>query len=89
MGIPSPLPPTAVWFAGQKPVGQTWLVESLSAGWTASKAIAAVPFDTLRANYASAVRAGLVEKSILASRDFEHVLGALERVALGPLARRV
>jgi hypothetical protein len=85
----TPLLPTAVWVAAQTPTGQTWLVDALAAGWTAGKAIAAVPFDTLRANYASAVRAGLVRNSMLASRDFEHVVAALERVALGPLARRV
>ena len=70
-------------------VGQTWLIDSLSASWTAGKAIAALPFDALRASHASAAKAGLVANSMLASRDFEHVLGAFERVALGPLARRV
>ena len=84
-----PLPSTALHLAAQKPVGQTWLGDSLSATWTAGKAIAALPFDALRANHASAAKAGLVANSMLASRDFEHVLGALERVALGPLARRV
>lgn len=47
------------------------------------------PFDAVRAQYASAVRAGFVRNSMLASRDFEHTLGALERLTLGPLARRV
>jgi hypothetical protein len=84
-----PLPSTALRLASHKPVGQTWLVDSLSAAWTAGKAIAALPFDALRASHASAAKAGLVQNSMLASRDFEHVLGVLERVALGPLARRV
>jgi hypothetical protein len=47
------------------------------------------PFDTVRTQYARAVQAGLVERSILASRDLELALGALEGLALGPLARRV
>jgi hypothetical protein len=89
MGTTWPLPPTAVWAAAHKPAGQAWLVDCLAAGWAAGTALAAVPFDNLRAHYASAVRAGLVQRSMLASRDFEHAVGALERVALGPLARRV
>ncbi len=48
-----------------------------------------LPFDTTRAQYARAVQSGLVERSMLASRDFEGWLGALEQVTLGPLARRV
>ncbi len=84
----STLPATAVWVGAQRPAGQAWLVETLMAAWTASTAIAALPFDTLRANHASAVRAGLVQNSMLASRDFEHVVVALEQMALGPMARR-
>ncbi len=84
-----PLPSTAVWVAARKPVGDAWLADSLSAGWAAGTAIAALPFDAWRAHYAGAVRAGLVENSMLASRDFEQVVGALELVTLGPLARRV
>jgi hypothetical protein len=48
-----------------------------------------LPFDAARTQYARAVQAGLVERSILASRDLELALGALEGLALGPLARRV
>jgi hypothetical protein len=88
MASAATLPATAVWVAAQEPVGQAWPVDTLVAGWTASKAIAALPFDTLRANHASAVRAGLVQNSMLASRDFEHVVVALEQMTLGPLARR-
>lgn len=47
------------------------------------------PFDAMRAQYANAVRAGLIERSILASRDFEVAVAQLERWSLGPLARRV
>ena len=46
------------------------------------------PFDVARANYAQAVRAGLIERSLLASARFEHQLNAVEDLALGPLARR-
>jgi hypothetical protein len=45
------------------------------------------PFDALRNVFAGAVQGGWFAKSVLASRDFERALGALERVTLGPLAR--
>jgi hypothetical protein len=48
-----------------------------------------LPFDSVRAQYARGVQVGLIERSILASRDFECALGALERLTLGPLARHV
>ena len=57
--------------------------------WDTAKSVARAPFDTMRAQYASAVRAGLLENSMLASRDFERTVNAMERAALGPLARRV
>jgi hypothetical protein len=47
-----------------------------------------LPFDAARAQHARGVQLGLVECSLLASRDFEYALGALERSTLGPLARR-
>lgn len=47
------------------------------------------PFDAMRAYYASAVRAGVIERSKIGSARFECKLAALERAALGPLARRV
>ena len=68
---------------------QQLLLDSVGATWNAGKALAALPFDALRFGYAGAVKAGLVKRSILASRDFERALGALERLTLGPLARRV
>jgi hypothetical protein len=49
----------------------------------------ALPFDTMRAQYAAAVDAGIVERSLIASGRFERMLGMLERFLLGPLARRV
>jgi hypothetical protein len=48
-----------------------------------------MPFDLMRSQYAEAVHAGLLANSMLASRDFEHTVDALEHVALGPLARSV
>lgn len=47
------------------------------------------PFDAARAQYGAAVRAGILSRSILASRDFERGLGRLERTMLGPFARQV
>lgn len=82
-------PSTAKRPAAGKWDSPEWLVDSLRAAWTGCRAMAVVPFDALRAGRASAVKAGLLPNSMLAARDFEHVLGALERVTLGPLARRV
>jgi hypothetical protein len=47
------------------------------------------PFDAARANYATAVQAGLIGRSMLASRDFERTLNWLETLTLGPWARQV
>lgn len=47
------------------------------------------PFDAARTHYATAVKAGLIERSMLASRDFERTLNWLETVTLGPWARQV
>jgi hypothetical protein len=48
-----------------------------------------LPFDIARAQYARAVQAGLIERSMLASRDFSRTMGALEQLTLGPWARHV
>ncbi len=48
-----------------------------------------LPFDVARALHAVAVRSGLIQRSMLESRDFEETLTSLERLALGPWARRV
>jgi hypothetical protein len=77
------------FLAARRPVHRTWLADSLQAAWASGKAMAALPFDALRAIHASAVTAGFIQNSMLASRDFEHVVVALERITLGPLARRV
>jgi hypothetical protein len=48
-----------------------------------------LPFDLARANYANAVRLGLIKNSLLNSARFEQQLGVVERLTLGPWARRV
>lgn len=48
-----------------------------------------LPFDIARAQYARAVQLGMIERSMLASRDFSRVLGSLEKLTLGPWARHV
>lgn len=48
----------------------------------------ALPFDMAREQYAKSVRAGLVERSLIASARFERTLSALEQASLGFLARR-
>ena len=48
----------------------------------------ALPFDMAREQYAKSVRAGLVERSLIASARFERALSALELLTLGFLARR-
>ena len=65
------------------------LFDSASAVAQTGVGILRLPFDTVRAQYARGVQVGLIKRSMLASRDFEHALGALERLTLGPLARRI
>jgi hypothetical protein len=48
-----------------------------------------LPFDLMRSQRARAVHAGLMANSMLASRDFEHAVDALEHITLGPFARHV
>jgi hypothetical protein len=47
------------------------------------------PFDAMRSQHARAVQVGLLAKSMLASRDFEQAVDALEHITLGPFARSV
>jgi hypothetical protein len=47
-----------------------------------------MPFDAMRLQYASAVMAGLAQRSIIASGKLERALDALEKLILGPLARQ-
>lgn len=53
----------------------------------ANSDVLAIPFDMARDNYARAVRAGLIERSLLQSAHFARTVGAMERLALGPWAR--
>jgi hypothetical protein len=62
---------------------------ALEASRAAVRAVPALPFDALRFLYASAVQAGWMRRSMLASRDVEIQLDALEKLALGPFARTV
>jgi hypothetical protein len=48
-----------------------------------------LPFDLLRVQYAAAARAGLVQRSMLASSRFDHALTTLEHLSYGPFARSV
>ena len=47
----------------------------------------ALPFDMAREQYAKSVRAGLIERSMIASARFEHAVSAMEQLTLGYLAR--
>lgn len=47
----------------------------------------AAPFDATRLAYGAAVQLGLAPRSMLASREIERALDALEHAALGPFAR--
>jgi hypothetical protein len=49
----------------------------------------ALPFDIARERYARAVRVGLIERSMLQSARFSAGLTAVERITLGPWARRI
>lgn len=47
------------------------------------------PFDLLRQQYAAAVEAGLIERSLIAASRFERKTAALEKALLGLHARRL
>ena len=47
-----------------------------------------LPFDILRAQYASVVMAGVAARSLIASGHGERALAVLEKLALGPLVRQ-
>jgi hypothetical protein len=48
-----------------------------------------LPFDMAREQYAKAVQVGLIERSMLNWAKFERQLDLLEKMTLGPWARRV
>jgi len=49
----------------------------------------ALPFDLARQQYAAAVQVGLIKRSMLAWAKFERDIDLLEKLTLGPWARRV
>ena len=51
------------------------------------QAVLCLPFDLARLHYAEAVRAGVIERSLLASARFGKLLNGIEVMALGPYAR--
>ncbi len=53
------------------------------------RAWSAQPFDCVRHQHAASVQAGALPRSLLESQRFEQQLGLLEKLSLGPLARRV
>ena len=61
---------------------------SLAAGRTPAFFLG-LPFDMVRHQYASAVRVGLIERSLLAWAKFDQAVSSLEKLILGPWARRV
>ena len=81
----SPMPSPSA-FASKTPSDLAGLV-SAATGLTMD--ILGLPFDVARAHYARAVQLGLIERSMLASRDFSRTVGALEQLTLGAWARRV
>lgn len=48
-----------------------------------------LPFDMAREQYANAVKFGLIERSLLGWAKFERQIDLLEKIMLGPWARRV
>ncbi|MGL6109225.1 MAG: hypothetical protein ACRC2B_03915 [Rubrivivax sp.] len=48
-----------------------------------------LPFDVARAQHAAGVLTGALPRSLLESTQFERQLAAMERLVLGPMARRV
>lgn len=52
-----------------------------------ARVLACLPFDAMRAACATAAQYRLMPRSILASRDAERLIHALEGVMLGPVAR--
>ncbi len=51
--------------------------------------IQGLPFDMAREQYAKAVQLGLIQRSMLAWAKFERQIDLLEKLTLGPWARRV
>ena len=71
------------------PRATTDFVPAADAVAKASQTLLGLPFDLLRVQYAAAARAGLVQRSMLASSRFDHALTTLEHLSYGPFARSV
>ena len=71
------------------PVAEVRLARSAAVAGKFFAQTLCLPFDLVRAQYACAVQAGFVERSMLAGSRFENDLGLLERLILGPWARHV
>lgn len=67
---------------------QTMANTAASLGKT-SRLMLGMPFDIAREQYAKAVQAGIIEKSMLKWAKFERELSAMEKLTLGPWARHV
>ncbi len=76
--------------AGHPALGAQKAPHKMKPAWPHTvKGLMSLPFDNARAQYAQAVRAGLLARSLLASARFERSVDTLERLAYGPFARRV
>ena len=64
-----------------------WVDNARQFSKTISAALA-LPFDVAQAQYARAVQAGLIQPSLLRSRDIAKALDGLQKLLLGPWARR-
>ena len=57
--------------------------------WSGLRDVVALPFDVARHQHAASVRSGALPRSLLESQRFEQQLGLIERLSLGPLARKL
>jgi hypothetical protein len=90
----SKITPSADWPSASpapesNPIFQPDLARSVAEATGIAMDVFGLPFDVARAQYARAVQAGLIERSMLASRDFSRVLSSMEKLTLGPWARHV
>lgn len=70
------------------PAGRATLLGCASLALNAAQCCLVAPFEAMRSQYAGAVAAGLVPTSLLTSARLERSLDNLEKLCLGPLARR-
>ena len=83
-------PPTSPTGPGSGSFGSDWpLLRWLHTAQQCAARSALMPFDSARALYTTAAQTGLIQKSRLANRDFERAVSMMEKLALGPWARRV